>query len=231
MLEPDAYLPNSIESLPTERSATAESEGSMIEKFETSVRNQLQSLRSEVQDREKLLVEHGKAHQLADTLKGQLEVEQQKYQQLDESCGVLRQTEADLKSHVKNLEQELENAKAMACRHDSDPQQLEQTVQDLHLQLEQARQESEAATEKLEQSEHHRKQLEKELSKYKVRTRPRPITSETHTMQEDVEACKAKLFEVAKEKVRLRVESSSSYLLILHRKRAWRNSARRLRPS
>jgi chromosome segregation ATPase len=221
MLEPDAYLPNSIESLPTERSATAESEGSMIEKFETSVRNQLQSLRSEVQDREKLLVEHGKAHQLADTLKGQL----------DESCWVLRQTEADLKSHVKNLEQELENAKAMACRHDSDPQQLEQTVQGLHLQLEQARQESEAATEKLGQSEHHRKQLEKELSKYKVRTRPRPITSETHTIQEDVEACKAKLFEVAKEKVRLRVESSSSYLLILHRKRAWRNSARRLRPS
>jgi chromosome segregation ATPase len=181
----------------------------MIARFETSVRGQLQSLRSEVQDREQLLVEHEQANQLVNTLKGQLEVEQQKHQQLDESCGVLRQTEADLKSQVENLEQELGNAKAMACQHDSDPEQLEQTVQDLHMQLEQARQESQAAREKLGQSEHHREQLEKELSKYKVLKRPKPTTTETNTMQEDVEACKAKLYEVAKEieeKVRLRVE-------------------------
>jgi chromosome segregation ATPase len=185
----------------------------MIAKFETSVRGQLQSLRSEVQDREQLLVEHEQANQLVNTLKGQLEVEQQKHQQLDESCGVLRQTEADLKSQVENLEQELENAKAMACRHDSDPQQLEQTVQDLHLQLEQARQESESTREKLRQSEHRREKLEKELGEYKVRTRSRPMTFETYAMQEDIKACKAKLFEVAKdieEKVRLPVEFSSS---------------------
>jgi chromosome segregation ATPase len=180
----------------------------MIAKFETSVRGQLQSLRSEVQDREQLLVEHEQANQLVNTLKGQLEVEQQKHQQLDESCGVLRQTEADLKSQVENLEQELENAKAMACRHDSDPEQLEQTVQDLHLQLEQARQESEAAKEKLGQSEHQREKLGKELSEYKVRTHPWLITSDTYAMQEDIKACKVKLFEVAKEieeKVLLRI--------------------------
>jgi chromosome segregation ATPase len=182
----------------------------VIEKFEASVRNQLQGLRSEVQDRGQLLVEHGKANQLVNTLKGQLEVEEQKYQQLNESCGVLRQTEADLKSQVNHLEQELENAKAMACRHDSDPQQLEQTVQSLHLQLEQAHQETEAAREKLGQSEHHREKLRKELSEYKVRTRSKTAISETHTMQEDVKACKTKLMEIAeenKEKVRLRVEA------------------------
>lgn len=140
-----------------------------IEGVESRIHDQLERLKSDIQKHENIAVENGLARQSIDTLERQLETEKQRVRQLEESAKALHQTEIDLRSQIRNSERELDASKAMACRHDTDPLELEQKVQAFRLQLEQADQRVEAANEKLEQSERLREDIEKELGIYKVR--------------------------------------------------------------
>jgi chromosome segregation ATPase len=157
-----------VESARGDHSKTADRVRSTVEEIGAGVREQIQSLRPDIQNYQALVVENGQARQSIDSLQCQLEAEKQRFQELDESASALRQTEVDLRSQLNQLGHELEASKSMPCRHDPHPVELEQKVVALQQQLEQANRKCESVNEKWEQSERLRGQQHELLATHKV---------------------------------------------------------------
>jgi chromosome segregation ATPase len=119
---------------------------------------------------EDVVAENRKAYEASDTLKRQLEVQQQHCSQLDEQIKAFQQAEADLRARSGQLERDLNDLKNMSHDPETEPSELERGMIDLRQQLRKAEEELQAAHTQIEKAEQVRQELEQDGAKYKVRS-------------------------------------------------------------
>jgi chromosome segregation ATPase len=132
------------------------------------IKQQLQLLRTEMVKYEDVVAENRKAHDANDTLKKQLEAQQQYCSQLDEQIKAYQQSEEELRARSNQLEHELNDLRDVSHDPETEPSELERGITDLHQQLRKAEEDLQAANARIEKAEQVRQGLEQDGAKYKV---------------------------------------------------------------
>ena len=132
------------------------------------IKQQLQCLRTDMVRYEDVVAENRKAYEANDTLKKQLETQQQHCTQLDEQIKALQQTEANLRARSSQLESGLNDLKDIPHDPETEPSELERGIVDLRQQLRKAEEDLQAAHTRIEKTERIQQELEQDGAKYKV---------------------------------------------------------------
>jgi seryl-tRNA synthetase len=117
---------------------------------------------------EDVVAENRKAHEANNTLKKQLETQQQHCSQLDEQIKAFQQSEKDLRARSSQLERELNDLKDVSQDPETEPSELERGMIDLRQQLRKAEDDLQAVNIRIEKAEQVRQELEQDGAKYKV---------------------------------------------------------------
>jgi chromosome segregation ATPase len=132
------------------------------------IKQQLQTLQTEMVKYEEVVAENRKAHETNDTLKKQLEAQQQHCSQLDEQIKAFQQSEENFRARSSQLERELHDLKNVPNEPETEPSELELGMTDLRQQLRKAEEDLQAANARIEKAEQVQQELEQDGTKYKV---------------------------------------------------------------
>ncbi|KAF2202821.1 hypothetical protein GQ43DRAFT_297989 [Delitschia confertaspora ATCC 74209] len=124
--------------------------------IEASLKQQIQSLRTEILNYEKVNLELQKACQSNELLANELQTRKERCEQLDAQVKVLRQSESDLQSQYSEIKLELDGLKSKVVEDQPCNDELESENASLHLQLKKIEDDLQLAVNKLDDTEQQR---------------------------------------------------------------------------
>ena len=140
------------------------------EELQEFIKQQLHNLRMEMVRYEDVVSENRKAYESNESLKRQLEGQQQHCSRLDEQINALQQTEVDLRARSSQLERDLNDLQDSSHDPMTEPSELERELVDLRQQLRKVEEDLQAARTQIEEAEPVRHELKQEGARYKVRS-------------------------------------------------------------